>query len=105
MSNYVKPDVFTSITIAEAAVQAVTPSKYPAMVAPHFFVAYKEEVVEAGKNYYTGLSYESKDISYPGLPLQSNPNESTTPLKVDVGDLTANANNAQGVPFSLISSA
>lgn len=91
---YTKPDVFVNVTIEEAAVTPITPTLFPTMVAPHFFVAYKEQVVDAGKDYFSGLPLDS--IAYPLLPKQSI--ETDDDLKVDVGDLSAAANDAEGLP-------
>lgn len=91
---YEKPNVFVNIQIAEPAVAASTPAFYPVMIAPHFFVAYKEQVEQSGKDYYDKLGLEG--IAYPGLPNESV--DTNNSLSVDVGDLTPNANDAQGSP-------
>lgn len=91
---YQKPDVFVNVTIAEPSVAAITPTLNPTMVAVHFFVAFKEEVVQAGKSTYEGLQLD--DVDYPALPKQSITTASD--LLVDIGELTAAANDAQGVP-------
>jgi len=92
--SYRKPNAFVTITIAEPAVPVLTPSFFPVCIAPHFFVAYKEKVLDAGKTYYEGFPLE--DIAYPGLPKQSvNTNEY---LIVDVGDLSPTGNDITGSP-------
>lgn len=92
--SYIKPDVFVNVTIAEGSITPITPSLYPTMVAPQFFVAYKEQVTDAGKNYFDGLPLS--DIAYPLLPKQSITTASY--LSVDVGDLTPAANVSGGSP-------
>ncbi|MFA7709480.1 MAG: hypothetical protein WCY30_00070 [Candidatus Neomarinimicrobiota bacterium] len=91
---YRKPNAFVTITVAEPSVAAITPSFYPVAVAPHFFVAYKDEVVDPGKTYYEGLPLNN--IAYPNLPMQTvDPDEY---LLVDVGDLAVGGNDAFGDP-------
>lgn len=91
---YTKPDVFVNVTVAEPAVTPITPTFYPAMVAPHFHVAYKEQVTDAGKDYFEGLPLNS--IAYPLLPKRSI--DTANYLLVDVGDLSPAANAAGGSP-------
>jgi hypothetical protein len=91
---YTKPDVFVNVTVAEPAPTPVTPTLFPTMVAPHFFVAYKEQVTDAGKDYFDGLPLNS--IAYPLLPKQSI--TTADDLLVDVGDLSPAANDAVGSP-------
>lgn len=91
---YTKPDVFVNVTIEEAAIAAITPTLYPTVVAPQFFVAYKEQVTDAGKDYFEGLPLGS--IAYPTLPKRSI--DTGEYLLVDVGDLSAAANDAVGSP-------
>lgn len=92
--SYNKPNAFVSIQIAEAAAAPQTPEFYPAMIAAHFFMAYKEEVVDAGKDYYAGLPLNN--IAYPNLPKESI--DTGNYLLVDVGDLTPGANDPTGSP-------
>ena len=92
--SYRKPNAFVTITIEEPSLPAITPSFYPVMVAAHFFVAYKKEVVDPGKAYYEGLPL--KEIAYPDLPKQSI--DTNEYLLVDVGDLAAGGNDATGSP-------
>lgn len=89
--TYSRPNAFVSIVLAEPAAPVLTPSFYPTMIAPHFQVEYQKDV--------DALEYDSRaieDIAYPGLRKQKV--DTNSYLSVDVGDLTAGANDATGSP-------